>query len=757
MESLSARVERQRHAAATGTPGRSAAGGDGSPARRRYADDRRVLAETPPRTGSRSPSGASWWQAQHESVAQLDGLLTELGMPSTPSPLRRPRVPDQLPPGRSPPGSGLRGGSDFQARLDDFNGLIQRALTDSRGQAHVRRSLGRSAVPCDECEMRRESPTRIDVLRRQNERLTREAEEHVQAVRESQAENRQLKEDLSLRNSWIQEIIQQLSSDDGYVGASSEQRSGLRGWLMKVTREAELRSVAGPTALDIRTAEAHAGEMGIRERNVRARLVNEAQKAHAAQQMASDAKEALEQSNYRVIVTENEVNLLRQQLHQALRSHEKVSEELNESRLQERSLQGNVLALEKKLKETAAKMREKDEELHSLHANYSQRLQQLETLRREKATLAGQVQQGRWGHAANGLGDRETDAKDELQKRYTGGQSVVQNECAKAIGLINQAKAIFEEIGDAVPRKEVMTPNSVSERSVPTIRQSVAAARSPCQHPDCRVCMRFSPPRGQEGFRSALTCCRDETSSDDISRDDEQTCRNEDAEQLMALQGLESDISCVTSLADPDGAQGLWRYFAHEDHESGNHDRESTAKPWAELHVQGKKLSGFCLRRALKAVGKGFSLALSSVDAQVQRQLLLGVSARGIPNCTIVSLPLHAVVVSQGQLAHHMLILLTGRLKIWRNTTAHSSRIPGANDDSTDTVLTELVGEVSTEGGALLETESALSLPSLYTAMVANPSITGTGRQGEGAEVLSISSQALEGGSERQLTPDLLQ
>ena len=159
---------------------------------------------------------------------------------------------------------------------------------------------------------------------------------------------------------------------------------------------------------------------------------------------------------------------------------------------------------------------------------------------------------------------------------------------------------------------------------------------------------------------------------------------------------------------------------------------------------------------------------LSSVDAQVQRQLLLGQSAQGIPNATIITLPLHATMISQGQVPNHMLLVLNGRIKIWRSLPSPQSpsalgnladaqaiapnhRRPSASAGLTDTVLTECVGELS-EGGVMLEAETALALPALYTAMIANPAFSdGAGspeeaRQRE-CEVLSVTSDALHGES----------
>ena len=197
------------------------------------------------------------------------------------------------------------------------------------------------------------------------------------------------------------------------------------------------------------------------------------------------------------------------------------------------------------------------------------------------------------------------------------------------------------------------------------------------------------------------------------------------------------------------------------------------------LHANGKELSGFSLRRALKALGQGFSLTLSAVDVQVQRQLLLGVSARGVPNSSIVALPLHTALVKQGEMPHHMFVVLKGRVKIWRSRSGSSAglrrrsqsptmnprlemEVSGSenqrhrtliNPEDADTVLTECMGEV-TEGCVLLEAEAALGIASPYTAMVAMPSPGDceggpAGAMGDDSatqcEMLSVTGEALSG------------
>ena len=91
------------------------------------------------------------------------------------------------------------------------------------------------------------------------------------------------------------------------------------------------------------------------------------------------------------------------------------------------------------------------------------------------------------------------------------------------------------------------------------------------------------------------------------------------------------------------------------------------------LEPKLKYVCGYALRRALKALAKGNSTTLSAVDSQVQRQLLLGVSSQGINNCSIFDLPLHSTVIKQGQNSRFMLVVLEGRIKVWRSRNASSA------------------------------------------------------------------------------------
>ena len=84
--------------------------------------------------------------------------------------------------------------------------------------------------------------------------------------------------------------------------------------------------------LDVRKAQALADEMSTREREVRERLVEEAQKSRASHELANAAQIALEQANQRVALAEAEVSLLRQQLTEALLSKQQMQQELTKSR-----------------------------------------------------------------------------------------------------------------------------------------------------------------------------------------------------------------------------------------------------------------------------------------------------------------------------------------------------------------------------------------------------------------------------------------
>jgi len=231
---------------------------------------------------------------------------------------------------------------------------------------------------------------RLQVLQVHNEKLALQTEDLVKTVNMYQSGNRQLEEELAKRDAWIRETIQQLDCVDGAI-TSKEQREGLRRWLQKEANEAAQRKLGTPTLLDVRKAQAHADEMGIREREVRSRLVFEAQKSQAAEQMASVTQVALQDSNHRVALTEAEISLLRQQLHQALLNNQQISGDLTQSRVEARSAESQICVLEGKLTEALAQGRDHEEELHSLHADYNHRLRQLEGLRQEKVSLESQV------------------------------------------------------------------------------------------------------------------------------------------------------------------------------------------------------------------------------------------------------------------------------------------------------------------------------------------------------------------------------
>ena len=258
--------------------------------------------------------------------------------------------------------------------------------------------------------------------------------------------------------------------------------------------------------------------------------------------------------------------------------------------------------------------------------------------------------------------------------------------------------------------------------------------------------------------------------------------RPEMGSQVSADGGAHVDVrdeSLLTStLLAPVGKEGPWRTpgVLWDDMAS------STPIDLHQLHANGKEISGYALRRALKALANGNSTTLSAVDSQVQRQLLLGVSSQGINNCSIFDLPLHSTVVKQGQSSRFMLVVLQGRIKVWRSRNTSSGRnaarcasqsgdaVRDTGDTASgtpgdmDTVLTECVAEV-TDGDVLLEVEAALGVPCPYTAMVARCSGGGGegGRRGakdkgrdsqRACQVLSVTGTALT--SLMDLYPSLL-
>jgi len=264
-----------------------------------------------------------------------------------------------------------------------------------------------------------------------------------------------------------------------------------------------------------------------------------------------------------------------------------------------------------------------------------------------------------------------------------------------------------------------------------------------------RTSIRFTAASSRSPSRPSVSTARSSSRSPRRSRS-----------PARSRSPLNASTAAAVAVLAPVGSTGPWRNpgILWQDSGSGG------AIDLQGLHQNGKELSGFSLRRALKAIGHGASLTLSAVDAQVQRQLLLGVSSRGVPNCTIFEMPRHATVVQQGHVAQHMLVILQGRIKLWRSQRSSSGRgaevveggLKELKEGESDTVLTECVGEVS-EGGIVLEAEAALGLTSPYTAIVTSVTTSGGSPEGGGrgrvkrtgdaaqhvCEVLSVKGEAL--------------
>ena len=879
-----------------------------------------------------------WWQQQHDSVSKLDSLLTDLGLPS---PHRGSLAARQE--GRA--GSALRAGraaadadvswasergrsGDSGARVsfvhDDTDALLNTSLlTAALSPAH--RSGDRSKSPLRGGDaaspgrgvasaqpaaaqgmsmlggaahgatgLERTLQRRLDVLQAHNEKMVQQTEDLVQTVNMYQAESRQLKEELGQRDVWIQETIRQLNQPDTVVPIEA-QREGLRRWLQKVVKEAAQREKAAPTVMDLRKAQEIADEMKIREREVRSRLVLEVQKSQAAQQVASEAQRALQDSDHRAALTEAEVSLLRQQLQQALLSHQQVADELAKSRVQVRSMEGRTEVLEERLDKALLSLRVKDEEMHSLHTDYSRRLVQIQELRKEKASLESQVQR-----VSGSLKYVVDDLRGSADFRSAGASKSRQRESNVSVSRAARRRVsspyghgspgsplrngdVCEDEAEGVRRwKQVSEEQSAFDRTW----EMDATGRRPVERRSTHSAERSSVARGASRLNDLQASKQDEVSnhgrehgprecesmegSDDCSGSHRRTQRLEEGEQEsgeethMPLGRRESPLtSKVQALIVSRSSQTTWhggesqdpagkerrsievqggaaaegsdaeQWLAMEEFdmregktrpENGNEASAGGGAhadvggdsllassmlapvgkegPWRnprvlwddmassapidlnQLHANGKEISGYALRRALKALAKGNSTTLSAVDSQVQRQLLLGVSSQGINNCSIFDLPLHSTVIKQGQNSRFMLVVLEGRIKVWRSRNASSGRnatlrasasqsgdpVRGAVDThsgtpgDTDTVLTECVAEV-TDGDVLLEVEAALGVPCPYTAMVARCSGGGGegGRRGakdkgrdtqRTCQVLSITGIALT--SLMDLYPSLL-
>jgi hypothetical protein len=735
--------------------------------------------------------------------------------------------------------------------------------------------------------------------------MVQQTEDLVQTVNMYQEENRRLQEELGQRDGWIEETIRRLNQP-GTVVPIEAQREGLRRWLQKVVRDAEQRGKAAPTAMDVRKAQEIADEMKLREREVRSRLVIEAQKLQAALETASEAQRALQDSDHRAAVTKAEVSLLRQQLQQALTSHHQVADELAKSRVQLRSMEGQTEVLEERLDQALLSLRIKDEELHSLHTDYSKRLVQIQELRKDNALLDSHMQRasGSLKYVVDDLRGCSELKSAEMSTQRESNVSLSRAGTSLSLGardhinahgqgahgspphnvFLNDAKP--EEEAQSVRRRKKMTEEQWAfertwERDITPRRpgrkqesqsvERISPAGSASRHSDLRVFKHdggrnhgrehglragHEPMQGSDddsgsdwraqGFEEEEQRCevkeintpaegRDSASERKKSNSSSvQTSRNSpskvrvlvvskssqtttsecgrepqgreekpdrsievqhstagggsDAEQWLAMEELDmlretppaspavlarapmdvwggNNLHPSTLLA-PVGSEGPWRS------PGVLWDDLSSCAPidLHRLHADGKELSGYALRRALKALGKGNSTTLSAVDSEVQRQLLLGVSSKGINNCSIFDLPLHATVVRQGQNSQFMLVVLEGRIKVWRSRNASSVKDAGLrasasqSDDAVretvetrggdrDTVLTECVSEV-TEGDVLLEVEAVLGVPCPYTAIVAKCSAVGdtSGMRGtkdksrdehRSCQVLSVTRSAL--------------
>jgi hypothetical protein len=885
---------------------------------------------------SPGPSSEHWWQQQHDSASKLDGLLTELGLPSphrealasrwgthvahTPTDSGQPEQSLSWASARG--WSGDRRGarvsviSDTDVLDDSLLSALSNVSGDrsksphrgggppSPGSAQLAAAqgmqmLGGAAQAATGQE--RTLQRRLEALQARNERMVQQTEDLVQTVNMYQAENRQLQEELGQRDGWIEETIRRLNQP-GTVVPIEAQREGLRRWLQKVVRDAEQRGKAAPTAMDVRKAQEIADEMKLREREVRSRLVLEAQKLQAALETASEAQSALQDSDHRAAVTKAEVSLLRQQLQQALTSHQQVADELTKSRVQLRSMEGQTEVLEERLDQALRSLRIKDEELHSLHTDYSKRLVQIQELRKDNAHLESHMQRAS-GSLKYVVDDLRGCSELKSAEMSTQRESNVSMSRAARRSLSPEARVHVNAHGqgahgspphhvflnDAKPEEEAqsvrrtkkvtaldrtwerdITPRRPDRKQKSQSVERISPAGSESRPSDLRVFKHdggwnHGREYGLRGGHGLMQGSDDDSGSDWRAQgfeDEEQGCEVEetntpaerregaserkksnsspvqtsrnssskvkvlvvskssqtttsecgrepqgregkpnrsievqhstagggsDAEQWLAMEELDmlretppaspvvlarapmdvggGNLQPSTVLA-PVGQEGPWRS------PGVLWDELSSSAPidLHKLHAHGKELSGYSLRRALKALGKGNSTTLSAVDSEVQRQLLLGVSSQGINNCSIFDLPLHATVVRQGQNSQFMLVVLEGRIKVWRSQNAPSVQDAGLrasasqSDDAVrkrfetrggdrDTVLTECVSEV-TEGGVLLEVEAVLGVPCPYTAMVAKCSADGgtSGMRGKkdkswdahrSCQVLSVTRSAL--------------
>ena len=140
--------------------------------------------------------------------------------------------------------------------------------------------------------------------------------------------------------------------------SSSQQRDG---WTLHASDpKAKVHEEEAATARDLRQAQAIADEISTREREVRSRLVRESQKVLAARNEASSVQLALDESNKELAQSQAQIQLLRQQLHQALLDNQEIAGDLTKSRAHARSTEDKVIVLEQRLHEALAIVRKKD-------------------------------------------------------------------------------------------------------------------------------------------------------------------------------------------------------------------------------------------------------------------------------------------------------------------------------------------------------------------------------------------------------------
>ena len=354
--SLGDRVKRQREGVAFATPPRTTPVGT-----RSFPSP----VSSPLHTGDlRGPAPESpWWKAQHESASRLDGLLTRLGVSSS-QPLSFEEVQKEVSTAilKSKEAVEVKEGLSRSVRqngatedpstpLDNIDGHLNSVLASTAcdndmksitPQADKHYSLSTGAVQSAATktierlhEVAHEATghemtlhRRLEVLQAHNEHMAQQTEDLVRTVNSYQIKIRQLNEDLSQRDNWIKCWMN--SGDLDF--ASQNMREGLHRRLHKLAKETENRASGSATVLDVRKAQALADEMSTREREVRERLVEEAQKSRASHELANAAQIALEQANQRVALAEAEVSLLRQQLTEALLNKERMQQELTKSR-----------------------------------------------------------------------------------------------------------------------------------------------------------------------------------------------------------------------------------------------------------------------------------------------------------------------------------------------------------------------------------------------------------------------------------------